>query len=166
MTPMRKPVSTRFWSFVDKNGPCSSFKPELGPCWLWTGFIGKKGYGRFGITNRLPVQAHRWAYESVYGTIDANLDIDHLCRVRHCVNPNHLEAVTRRENVVNRGFGITAANALKTHCKNGHPFVDGNVFKKANGERRCKICQNAMRGGWGNGARARGQKERRLNDCN
>jgi len=109
-------------------------------CRLWTATI-RNGYGIFWNGKRL-VQAHRWAYEHYIGPIPAGLQIDHLCRVRRCVNPKHLEAVTQRENIL-RGTGATAANARKTVCKRGHAFAPANtmlVNRKGKTERRCKEC--------------------------
>ncbi len=66
---------------------------------------------------------HRYVYELLVGPIPDGFDIDHLCRVRNCVNPEHLEAVTHRENML-RGDTLAAANAAKTHCPKGHA-LDG-----------------------------------------
>ena len=108
-------------------------------CWLWTGIIDKPGgYGRFTFWGRLRL-AHRVAYEHWIGKIPMGLQIDHLCRVRNCVNPDHLEAVTQRENLM-RGIGITAVLARATHCKRGHPFDEANTTLDANGKRRCREC--------------------------
>ena len=88
--------SERFWSKVDKNGP--------GGCWLWTASLNNRGYGRFGPTGqRKLVRAHRWAYEAVVGPIPDGLVIDHLCGVKRCVNPAHLEPVTNFENLRRAG---------------------------------------------------------------
>ena len=88
--PGRYPnTADTFWSRVEKTAD---------GCWLWTSTIVWNGYGQFRIDNRR-VYAHRFAYEQVNGTIPAGLDLDHLCRVRRCVNPAHLEPVTRRENL-------------------------------------------------------------------
>ncbi len=94
----------------------------MGGCIIWTGHIDKDGYGKVGN-----VRAHRIAYENVCGPIPVGLTIDHLCRVRACVNPDHLEAVTRRENTI-RGNGPSALNARKTACVNGHPFDEANTY--------------------------------------
>lgn len=84
----------RFWSYVDRS------KTEDG-CWLWNGHRESNGYGRFRHDGRRS-GAHRFAYEAEVGPIPDGLTIDHLCRVRHCVNPAHLEAVTSRENTRRR----------------------------------------------------------------
>lgn len=95
------------------------------------------GYGRFKTK-----LAHRISYEWAWGEIPAGLQIDHLCRVRHCVEPGHLEAVTQRENIL-RGNGWSGRNARKTHCPRGHELVPGNLVKRGaarEGQRDCKTC--------------------------
>lgn len=93
--PPRITTADRFWEKVDKNGPVPDFAPHLGPCWIWTAFRTDDGYGKFNWRNGQ--LAHRYLFE---GRIPAGHELDHLCRVRHCVNPDHLEPVTRRENVL------------------------------------------------------------------
>lgn len=87
------PLATRFWTMVDKAGS--------NECWLWIGKKGSKGYGLVHVDSRSgrQQQAHRAAYELTVGPIPPGLEIDHLCRVRACVNPAHLEPVTRAENM-------------------------------------------------------------------
>jgi hypothetical protein len=74
--------------------------------------------------------------------IPPDFDIDHLCRNRRCVNPEHLEAVTHRENMV-RGDTFAARNAAKTHCSKGHPLSGENLVNQKRGDRVCRICANA-----------------------
>ena len=111
-------------------------------CWLWAGTIDNNGYGKFEVTIerfvRRVFSSHRFSYELYKGPIPAGLHIDHLCRVRNCVNPEHLEVVTPRENVL-RGIGLSAINSKKTHCKNGHEFTPGNTRIKK-GSRICISC--------------------------
>lgn len=128
----------RFWPKVNKHGPIPDYRPELGPCWVWTAAMATGGYGAFGVGRR-KVYAHRFAYELLVGPIPEGLEIDHLCRVRACVNPTHLEAVTHRENDI-RGFGASGIHARKTHCFRGHPFDENNTYKRANGKRVCRTC--------------------------
>jgi hypothetical protein len=109
----------------------------LTDCIIWAGSIDRDGYGRFRNT-----PAHRIAYEESKGPIPSGLVIDHLCRVRNCVNPDHLEAVTIRENTL-RGFNPPAMNARKTHCVNGHEFDEINTYWRPNGERDCRACIRA-----------------------
>lgn len=87
----------RFWAKVDKNAPVPDYRPDLGPCWIWTACITADGYGSFA-PNRIARLAHRVAYELIVGAIPDGLTIDHLCRVRSCVNPGHLDVVTPGEN--------------------------------------------------------------------
>lgn len=88
----------RFWSKVDKCGPLPLWAPFLGRCWLWTGAPTNQGYGHLKIRG-LWVKAHRLAYEMLVGPVPDGLELDHLCRVRLCVRPSHLEPVTHAENV-------------------------------------------------------------------
>ena len=108
-------------------------------CWIWKGATtGKSGYGAFYAGQR--ITAHRFAYETFIGPVPEGLDVDHLCRNRLCVNPDHLEPVTRRENVV-RGVSPNAANAAKTHCIRGHPLTRENCYaSKWPRNRECKEC--------------------------
>ena len=107
-------------------------------CWLWTGTI-SDGYGQFYVNGRR-VRAHRYSYEQRRGPIPAGLQLDHLCRVRHCVNPDHLEVVTNRVNVL-RGDGITARQARQTMCRNGHPLAGDNLAVCSRGKRTCLTCR-------------------------
>lgn len=129
---------TRFWPKVNKNGPIPEQRPDLGPCWVWLASKSPKGYGLFTIRHK-HMRAHRVAYEWAKGAVPAGLTLDHLCRNRACVNPDHLEAVTVRVNTL-RGVGIVAVNARKTHCKYGHKFTPANTYVKANGGRVCRAC--------------------------
>ena len=80
------------------------------PCWLWTGFINPKGYGIFGFGNNRSGGAHRWSYEYFVGPIPEGLQIDHLCRVRNCANPEHIEPVTPHINALRGAKGILRPN--------------------------------------------------------
>jgi hypothetical protein len=113
-------------------------------CHLWQGHIGKDGYGRFSLSRfQKSVATHRWTFEQANGPIPPGLVIDHLCRVRHCVNPAHMESVTNTENLL-RGDGAAAKNARKTHCKRGHPLEGDNlvsVCTPTGVARQCRICR-------------------------
>lgn len=111
-------------------------KVELGPdCWEWVGAISDTGYGSFGVAGRTHY-AHRFAYERHKGGIPEGFDIDHLCRNKACVNPAHLDAVTRRENCRRGKRGV-----LKTHCPQGHPWIEEHIYvRPANGHRMCGTC--------------------------
>ena len=111
----------------------------MSECILWSGYIDQAGYGRFGRHG----YAHRRAYEEAVGPIPEGLTIDHLCRVRACINPEHMEPVTRGENVL-RGVGPAAMAARVTHCPQGHAYAGWNLTIKKDGARRCRTCHNAQ----------------------
>ena len=121
-------------------------------CWEWLGSKNDKGYGFIGLRSGVSAPAHRVAYELHYGPVPDGLEIDHLCRNRGCVNPDHLEAVSHRVNVL-RGVSPHARNARKTHCKFGHPFDEANTGIDVRGDRYCRICK--LRIGRESGARMR-----------
>lgn len=126
----------RFW---DKTTPVTDTSRYVdSPCWLWTGSVTRVGYARLGFPGR-PDAAHRTAYEYCAGPIGADLDIDHLCRVRSCVNPNHLEPKTRRDNL--RQYMLQdGVKYGATHCKHGHEFTEANTHVDKLNRRRCKAC--------------------------
>ena len=112
-------------------------------CWQWTAYIGTSGYGQFKDEEGQTL-AHRWAYKYFTGPIPEGWEIDHLCRNRWCVNPQHLEAVTTQENVL-RSDSPCAINAKKTHCSQGHPYDSENTYEHK-GKRYCRTCvRNRMR---------------------
>lgn len=111
-------------------------------CWLFGGGRNKYDYGVVKMPGeRRSGLAHRLMYESDRGPIPPGMETDHLCRVRACVNPWHLEIVTRHENIL-RGISPWAKNARKTHCKHGHEFTPENTLRTTNGGRSCRICKN------------------------
>lgn len=118
--------------------------PDPGGCWIWAGRRGRDGYGYIDAGNRAHT-AHRYMYEQFVGEVDAALHLDHLCRVRCCVNPEHLEPVTPRENM-RRGDGWSGRHARQTHCKHGHPFAGDNLFVRSDGERVCRQCSRDRQG--------------------
>jgi hypothetical protein len=120
-------VVERFWAKVD----------TASDCWAWLGYL-SEGYGTFHVAGR-PIPAHRFAYQLIVGPIPQGLQLDHLCRNRRCVNPAHLEPVTRRVNIL-RGESPTALNAAKTHCDHGHELVGANVYVTYRGRRHCRAC--------------------------
>lgn len=137
--PKRTPEAQRFWQKVDKDGQLPKWAPFLGPCWLWTAATDRHGYGVFNALGS-PKRAHRASWWLRQGEWPSGY-LDHLCRVRRCVNPDHLEEVTLAENLL-RGFGASGVNARKTHCVNGHEFTPENTYKVSTMPRRrvCRRC--------------------------
>lgn len=141
-----RPFSERFWSKVDRNGPTPEHRPDLGPCWLWRGTVVAAGYGVLRVGSRQDgsrrnIRAHRVAYESLVSTIPTGLVLDHLCRVRLCVNPGHLEAVTDAVNIKRGEVG--KHHRSKTHCRNGHSYDSENTYTRPNGSRYCRTCNRS-----------------------
>lgn len=132
MTKPPTPVLARFWKKVAKTDTC----------WLWTDVPSRAGYGQIWSADiQGQVYAHRFSYELHKGPIPDGLVIDHLCRVRHCVNPDHLEVVTRAEN--NRRGLVRerrmAQAAAITHCKHGHEWTPETTRTSKSG-RHCRTC--------------------------
>lgn len=119
------PAAERFWSRVSVTESC----------WIWGGALDRLGYARFNAGDGTKPMVHRWSYEQLVGQIHDGLELDHLCRVRNCVNPEHLEPVDHRTNSL-RGRTVSAVNARKTHCKRGHPLGELTPGR----ERRCLPC--------------------------
>jgi hypothetical protein len=129
----------KLWSLVDRNGP--------GGCWSLRRKLSESGYALF-TANGVTAYAHRTVYELVKGRIPDGRELDHVCRNRWCVNPDHLEPVQPRENIM-RGEGICARNSWKTHCANGHLLTVDNVIVKSknngrNLSRQCRTCRLAQ----------------------
>lgn len=134
-TKHRPQNEQEFWGYVeDMIMPI----PECG-CMVWTGSL-HRGYGVMFHAGRHS-QVHRLVFERERGPIPAGLQLDHLCRVRSCCNPAHLEAVTPRVNTL-RGLTITAHNTTKTHCPEGHALVPSNLLAAPlrDGKRACRTC--------------------------
>jgi hypothetical protein len=126
-----QPDHVRFFAKVDADGDC----------WQWTGCIDRDGYAKF-----LNIKVHRWAWTYLVGPIPEGLELDHLCRNRSCVNPDHLEPVSRLVNI-HRSYNPPAMNARKTHCPKGHPYAGENllVYTRPGGtpSRYCRACDRA-----------------------
>lgn len=134
--------SARFWPKVD-----------VGDCWLWTGAITGDGYGSFALdhstSGKRNIGAHRWAWEHLVGPIPEGLQVDHLCRVRRCVNPDHMEIVS---SMVNTRRGQAWSQPSEACRKAGHPMSGENVrvTRLASGRvrRTCRACERATKKMW------------------
>ena len=125
MLVLNKKQHINFWAKVDKTGIC----------WEWTATKLHNGYGQFHLNGKTKL-AHRISYEIKWGKIPDGLQLDHLCRTRGCVNPDHLEAVTQK---VNEQRGL----AVITHCPKGHKYTPDNLCKQVGRRatwRKCKTC--------------------------
>ena len=116
-------------------------------CWIWQKGKTHNGYPLVSVA-RVMRYAHRLQYERTKGPIPPGMDLDHLCRNRDCINPEHLEPVTRSENL-RRGAGaqmLRARHAAVTHCPQGHPYNAENTYLRPNGRGRlCRLCQRAAK---------------------
>ena len=117
-----------FWNKVNRTDTC----------WLWTGYRNKDGYGEYASKYLVTRLAHRIAYGLDKGELP-KLSLDHLCRNRHCVNPDHLEPVTTKVNTRRSNVGLHSAN--KTECPHGHTYDEKNTLVY-DGKRFCRTCKN------------------------
>lgn len=115
---------------------------ETNDCWVWTATIGSNGYGRFWFKGKLWL-AHRfawflkWRMEPIEGLV-----LDHICRVRRCVNINHLRTITSKENTL-IGEGITAQRLRRGTCDKGHSYTkESTRINPKTGGRQCEICRS------------------------
>lgn len=122
----------------------------VGPdCWMWTGVTDGQGYGRFRHSRQdccctdgkepFHHKAHRVVYELLSGPIPKDKELDHLCRNRGCVNPDHLEPVSHAVNVL-RGESWAGVKSRQTHCIHGHSFDATNTYIDPRGHRQCRKC--------------------------
>jgi len=146
-------VEERLFNRVDKNGPIPEYRPELGPCWVWTGCLSQAGYGFIRAFGKC-CYTHIVAYKLKRGDYPSGLELDHLCRNTVCCNPDHLDPVTHEENV-RRGLlpGVVAARTEATSCRRGHKFTESNtrIRTTTNGKtyRQCWECiKQSSRDAW------------------
>ena len=123
------PVEKRVWSKIEK---------QQSGCWIWTAMRLPNGYGYIRL-NGGTGYAHRVMYELLKGPIPKGMTIDHLCNNRACVNPDHMEIKTQRENVLRSLSAPPAINARKTHCLRGHELSEENLYRYR-GRRLCRSC--------------------------
>lgn len=123
----------RLWSKVEPQNP---------GCWIWTGTINSGGYGVFrtGGQSAPYLGAHRVVWQELVGPIPEGLELDHLCKVRHCVNPDHLEPVTPAVNQA-RSASFSSLNRRKEACRHGHPLSGDNLYVTPKGFRQCRTCR-------------------------
>ena len=121
-------TAERFWAKVNKTDTC----------WLWTASTKGAGYGQYIIEGKSYL-SHRLSYEMLVGSIPEGLVIDHLCKVKTCVNPEHLEAVTQYENMMRSESGAYLKS--RTHCPKNHPYSGTNLYVSPRGGRFCRACR-------------------------
>jgi HNH endonuclease len=131
----RRPLEQRLIEKIDVDG--------AGGCWLWTSALDWGGYPIVWIGDGVSRRAHRVVYELYVEPIPPGLQLDHLCGVRRCVNPDHLEAVTGAINVGRSPNTPMARKRAQTHCRRGHPFDLLNTRWSADGRRSCRACETA-----------------------
>jgi len=114
-------------------------------CWIWQGALNSKGYGSVGNGEGSSSLTHRVMYEAHVGPIPEHLQIDHLCRVKACCNPAHLEAVTQQENIRRQVASVS-------HCKKGHEYTAESMYthRRSNGAttRECRECHRERMKEW------------------
>ncbi len=132
-------MSARSWKWIGFDQYDEAAGPLDSPCWIYRKRPTDNGYAQMRMPDGRQPTAHRAFYEHHVGPIPAGLTLDHLCRNRRCVNPQHLEPVTRGANVL-RGDTLPARNATKTHCPRGHEYDAANTHINRQGGRVCRTC--------------------------
>lgn len=119
----------------------------VGECWIMSVGLDRNGYSRLRADGAL-WWAHRWVWSRLVGPVPDGLQLDHLCRNRACVRPDHLEPVSASENVrrSTAGVSLSHVNGDKTHCMHGHIFDAKNTYYRPSGGRSCRACLRARRG--------------------
>jgi hypothetical protein len=113
-------------------------------CWVWKGSKDKNGYGFYWSKNKVR-RAHRFIYSKMIGDLVDGMVIDHLCHNPSCVNPDHLEQVTQRENTFRSTTSVAIINSSKKECMNGHTFSYSNTIIRKDGTRNCRTCINLLK---------------------
>lgn len=152
-------LNYKFWSKVAPG--CgepeeSPYATARGPCWKWTGAVSSQGYGVLEISGQQKL-AHRVSLQ-IHG-VELGQETDHLCRNRLCVNPEHLEPVTRRENTA-RGRGKASSAIRNNTCKRGHPLSGDNLSIRGGKYRRCRTCARI----WAEDYRNRKREKEKLHE--
>jgi hypothetical protein len=132
------PAWMRLDLWTDRAGAIPAARPDLGPCWIFTGTL-VRGYGYLRVGKR-KVQAYRINYERYVGPIPEGMLLDHLCRVRACVHPLHVEPATYSQNTTRSPIHRSAVMAARKVCDAGHPYSEGNTYVEPQGARRCRAC--------------------------
>jgi hypothetical protein len=130
-----RPLVERFEEKFERRGPAE--------CWPWIAYVNAFGYARFRVAS-VPTPAQRVAYELYVGEIPPGHDVHHVCGVRHCMNPVHLEVVRHDDHCRLTDGG--AYNRRKTHCPQGHPYDEANTYRHSSG-RQCQTCRQARDAG-------------------
>ncbi len=126
-------AADRFWSKVEKTDGC----------WEFRGYVRSDGYGQVCSPHFQSTLAHRISWELEGHEIGPHVILDHMCKNRACVKPEHLMSVTHGEN--SSRAGKLNPNARKTHCPQGHEYTESNTFRDRRGSRHCKSCAHAAR---------------------
>lgn len=129
------PLADRLWPRINKRGD---------GCWVWTGALNASGYGVIGLGAMTLARVHRLTYEMLVGPIPEGLQLDHLCRVRACCNPTHLEPVTNRENFL-RGEHPIARAVRSNRCARDLHDMAVTAHVRPNGTRYCRACASAAK---------------------
>lgn len=129
------------------NNTIGKYEVNNDGCWIWQRSKQNQGYGMTTMDGK-KMLAHRVSYIFAKGEIPDGKKLDHLCRTPACINPDHLEPVTQRENILRSPSSTCAVNHRKTHCKNGHEYTPENTFNRQrpgrHPERECLTCRKAI----------------------